>query len=60
MKHINSISHRIIKCRNCEHIIEQCECMDKSKNVEYNVCGECAKKGIKNTMGGIRRSENGI
>ncbi len=41
------MKHRILKCTACRKIIEQCRCMEKNKAVEYAICVDCQKEGVK-------------
>ena len=35
--------HHILKCKECNKVIEQCRCMKENKPIIYSVCDQCLK-----------------
>lgn len=42
--------HYITYCSKCNKVIEQCRCMDCNKEKRYEICSDCALKGMEVIM----------
>jgi len=55
----NMHTHRLIKCPECQKIIEQCRCVDLNKPVVLRVCAECQElKRVQEHRGGCRSCDD--